>query len=288
MHYEKHLLVLEALCVSVFENMAHLRTESYVVKATRQTDMGLYVAGMVAPFILKGKPLYGLFALGLHDRRKALRLASLIARGHGLAFFKKFDNGAAMVVQEYIAEVMEKTAAAWALTEAHLTLSPAKPLAAVPNAKPSDTAIENHIITLTAAGEAISLFATFQESVATQLMGKKVLVADDSRVIRMVLAKEFVSHGCVVVEAADGNEAVAVFLREKPDLTIMDLVMPQMSGLNAIAAIRKASAASPIIVLTSSAKKSEIMEAASLGIRNYVKKPIKPASLIAAAIDCFT
>lgn len=284
---DKHMPALESAAAAAFMEMARIRTETYMVKATRSSGPEAYVTAVTAKLGKKDPSRRGQLMLGFHDRRKALRLASLIARGHDLSPFKKFDDGAAQVAREYLSEVVDAAGPIWMKAVAGLTVAPARPLVAPRGGGLKKAAQSTHIITLKASGEAIALFATIHELVASCLRGKKVLVADDSRVIRMVLAKEFHGQGCTVLEATDGQEAVAVCLREHPDLTIMDLVMPQMDGLNAIAAIRKSDPACPIIVLTSSAKKSEILAAASLGVRNYVKKPIKPALLIAAAEDCF-
>ncbi len=127
-----------------------------------------------------------------------------------------------------------------------------------------------------------------EEFVDTLLKGKKILVVEDSPVVRMVLAKALRNQGCEVVEAVDGRDAVEKFHAEQPELTITDMVMPNMDGLEAIAIIRKISPQAKVLVLTSAVGKNEVLAAAQLGIRGYVKKPVKPEKLIDAAVSCFS
>ncbi len=153
--------------------------------------------------------------------------------------------------------------------------------------KALNTTRENYVVTLRVSGESIVIFITFEEAVESLLGGKKILIVDDSRMIRMILRQDFEKHGCLVIEAADGQEGVEKFSEKQPDLTIMDLVMPKMNGLEAIGQIRKMAPEAKVIILTSTSKKSEVLAAASLGIRGYVKKPIKSEKLMELATNCF-
>ncbi len=137
------------------------------------------------------------------------------------------------------------------------------------------------------SGESIAIFVTLKEVVENVLMGKTVLVADDSRMIRMILTRAFEKQGCLVIEAVDGQNAIEKFHEGQPDLTIMDMVMPQMDGFEAIGKIRETAPEAKVLVLTSFAGKKEIMAAASLGISGYVRKPVKPEKLIETAAGCF-
>ena len=67
----------------------------------------------------------------------------------------------------------------------------------------------------------------------------------------------------------------------------MDLIMPKMGGLEAIARIREISPSVPIIILTSTSKKEEVMAAAVHKVKGYVKKPIQIDRLMQLAIKCF-
>jgi len=78
----------------------------------------------------------------------------------------------------------------------------------------------------------------------------KVLIADDDRLVRTMLADLLGELGHVVVAAENGAEAVALVARERPDVVVLDLLMPRLSGLDALKAIRAAGSHVPAILLT--------------------------------------
>ena len=105
---------------------------------------------------------------------------------------------------------------------------------------------------------------------------KKILVVDDNDtnlyLIRFILQK----GGYKVIEASDGLEGVKLALEEKPDLVIMDIQLPGISGLEATKKIRASEAASkvPIIALTSFAMPADKELALAAGCNSYLTKPI--------------
>ena len=78
----------------------------------------------------------------------------------------------------------------------------------------------------------------------------KVLIADDDRLVRTMVSDLLAELGHVVVEAANGLEAVAVCEREVPDLVILDLLMPRLSGLDALQRLRRKGVRTPAVLLT--------------------------------------
>jgi CheY-like chemotaxis protein len=78
----------------------------------------------------------------------------------------------------------------------------------------------------------------------------KVLIADDDRLVRTMLADLLREMGHEVVSAENGVEAVALCGRERPDLVVLDLLMPRLSGLDALRAIRESGSSVPAILLT--------------------------------------
>jgi len=78
----------------------------------------------------------------------------------------------------------------------------------------------------------------------------KVLIADDDRLVRTMLADLLGELGHTVVAAENGADAVALCARERPDLVVLDLLMPRLSGLDALGAIRGAGSKVPAIFLT--------------------------------------
>jgi CheY-like chemotaxis protein len=78
----------------------------------------------------------------------------------------------------------------------------------------------------------------------------KVLIADDDRLVRTMLAELLGELGHAVVEATDGADAVALARREVPDLLILDLLMPKLSGLDALEAVRASGIRAPAVLLS--------------------------------------
>ena len=78
----------------------------------------------------------------------------------------------------------------------------------------------------------------------------KVLIADDDRTVRTLLADMLVEMGHVVVQAENGAEAVELCARERPDVVILDFLMPRLSGLDALKAMRDRGLTMPALLLT--------------------------------------
>jgi DNA-binding NarL/FixJ family response regulator len=110
----------------------------------------------------------------------------------------------------------------------------------------------------------------------------RVLCVDDHRIVRegigLIIARQLDME--VVGSAATGEEAVAVFKRERPDVTLMDLQLPTMSGLEAIQAIRREDADARIIVLTMYQGDEDIHRALAAGATTYLLKDTLSDDLI--------
>jgi len=78
----------------------------------------------------------------------------------------------------------------------------------------------------------------------------KILIADDDRLVRALLSDVLVGLGHEVVNAADGSEAVDLFLRERPDAVILDFLMPRLSGIDSLARMRQEGTRVPAVLLT--------------------------------------
>ena len=104
---------------------------------------------------------------------------------------------------------------------------------------------------------------------------KKILVVDDEKPISDIIKFNMVKEGYEVVTAFDGREALEMFEAERPDILILDLMLPEMDGLEVARTIRKTSNV-PIIVL--SAKDSEFDKVIGLeiGADDYMTKPFNP------------
>jgi two-component system, NarL family, response regulator LiaR len=112
----------------------------------------------------------------------------------------------------------------------------------------------------------------------------RVLIADDHAVVRQGLRTflELQDEIEVVGEAADGQEAVAETERLKPDVALMDLVMPRLGGEEAIRRIAAVSPATRVVVLTSFAGDDKLFPAVRAGAAGYLLKDVQPHELVRA------
>ena len=112
---------------------------------------------------------------------------------------------------------------------------------------------------------------------------KKVLLVDDSNTVLM-MEKMILSKGSFdIVLARDGVEAVIKARTEKPDVILLDVMMPRLDGLSACASIRadQATAHIPIIMVTTRGEEANVEKAFRNGCTDYVTKPINGLELLA-------
>ncbi len=102
----------------------------------------------------------------------------------------------------------------------------------------------------------------------------RILVVDDHHVVRQGIVSliKSVEDMTVVAEASDGKQAVELFRKHRPDITIMDLRLPVMTGVEAITEIRRDSPAARVIVLTTFDGDEDIYRALQAGARGYLLK----------------
>ncbi|SRR6266487_307404 len=102
--------------------------------------------------------------------------------------------------------------------------------------------------------------------------GASILVVDDEREIVRALRRSLNAHGFTVLTASNGEEAVEMFSQQRPDLMLLDLLLPGMSGLEVCRRVRMTSNL-PIIVLSVKDAEHDKVEALDLGADDYVAKP---------------
>ena len=111
-------------------------------------------------------------------------------------------------------------------------------------------------------------------------MSIRVLVADDSNTMRKIIIRNLQAVGVpTAVEASDGNEAVQTFVPGEFDLVLTDWNMPGKTGLEVIKEIREKDAKVPIIMITTEAEKSRVIEAIKAGVSDYLVKPFTSETL---------
>lgn len=105
-------------------------------------------------------------------------------------------------------------------------------------------------------------------------MSLKVLVADDSSTMRKIILRSLQAVGVPdATEAGDGNEALIKFQAEPFDLVMTDWNMPIKTGLELAKDIRSLGSTVPVLMITTEAEKSRVMEAIQAGVTDYLVKP---------------
>ena len=111
-------------------------------------------------------------------------------------------------------------------------------------------------------------------------MADRILVADDDREIVRTVRAYLEDSGFVVSAAHDGSSALTSFRNEKPDLIVLDVMMPELDGLEVVRTIRRQSDV-PIIMLTARVEETDRLIGLELGADDYVTKPFSPRELVA-------
>jgi DNA-binding response OmpR family regulator len=112
-----------------------------------------------------------------------------------------------------------------------------------------------------------------------------ILLADDSVTIRSMVASRLERSGYDVAQASDGEEALELALRLSPDLAILDVEMPKLTGYELTRRLRatEETAALPIVLLTAKDNEADVAEGFAAGASEYVKKPFSPQDLVLCA-----
>ncbi|MCY6485572.1 response regulator transcription factor [Clostridium aestuarii] len=109
---------------------------------------------------------------------------------------------------------------------------------------------------------------------------KNILVVDDEKKIVEVVKSYLEKEGYTVLEAYRGNQAIEIFEKANPDLIILDLMLPDMTGEEICKILRKKSSV-PIIMLTAKVSENNILQGFDIGADDYVTKPFSPKQLVA-------
>lgn len=111
----------------------------------------------------------------------------------------------------------------------------------------------------------------------------KILVVEDEPDIRRLIRYHLAQEHYQVVEAEDGEKALRLLQREKPDLIVLDLLLPGMSGLELCRALRERpeTARFPILMLTAKAGEADRVLGLELGADDYLTKPFSPREMVA-------
>jgi two-component system alkaline phosphatase synthesis response regulator PhoP len=109
----------------------------------------------------------------------------------------------------------------------------------------------------------------------------RILIVEDEPDLRRGLELNITTEGYDVLTAATGHEGVAEALRERPDLVILDVMLPGMSGFDACRELRRQNFDAPIIILTARAEETDRVVGLEIGADDYVTKPFGIRELLA-------
>ncbi len=109
---------------------------------------------------------------------------------------------------------------------------------------------------------------------------KTILVVDDESTIREVIRRYLERDGYTVVEAATGRTALEIASREKPDLIVLDLMLPGVDGLALTRQLRERGSQVPIIMLTAKGSTADRIHGLDTGADDYLAKPFSPQELM--------
>ena len=108
----------------------------------------------------------------------------------------------------------------------------------------------------------------------------KLLIVDDSYFMRVVIRGILKSRNHTVVEATDGNEAVEVYRREKPDVVTMDITMPNKDGIDAAHEILAEDPSAKIVMVSALGQEALTKKIAEAGVSDFLVKPFDPEQVL--------
>jgi len=114
-------------------------------------------------------------------------------------------------------------------------------------------------------------------------MPRKILIIEDDKFLRELITRKLVNEGYQPIEATNGEEGVRTAKSEKPDLILLDLILPGIDGFEALARIRKdqETANLPVIILSNLGQKEDIERGLKLGATDYlIKAHFSPGEII--------
>lgn len=114
-------------------------------------------------------------------------------------------------------------------------------------------------------------------------MGKRVLIVDDAAFMRVSIKNTLTKHGYEIVgEGENGRIGVEKFKELSPDITTLDITMPELDGLGALKEIMKFNPAANVIMVSAMGQETMVRDAVMAGAKGFIVKPFKEDVIIAA------
>lgn len=111
----------------------------------------------------------------------------------------------------------------------------------------------------------------------------RILIADDAAFMRMILREMLTKEGFEIAgEAVNGKDAIEKYRELKPDLVTMDITMPEMSGLDALRAIRKEDPEAKVLMCSAMGQQAMVIESIQEGAKDFIVKPFQKDRVLEA------
>jgi len=114
---------------------------------------------------------------------------------------------------------------------------------------------------------------------------KKILIIDDEAYIRESMRSFLEDFGYLIIEAENGSRGIEVFVKERPDLVVCDLRMPEMDGLEVLGHLTENFPETPIIIVSGAGNIADTVEALKLGAWDYIIKPVQDLNVLYHAVE---
>ncbi|MFH2059125.1 MAG: response regulator [Pseudomonadota bacterium] len=283
--FNEHIDILINAYKSSIEQMTHLKVTGAEKRQVLKEKNVLQFAHIIT-YTDYDKKVNGKFVLTFSTVHDALRLASAIAERLGMEKLEKIGDDSTDLLNEFLNVVVGRTISDW--DSIGLKVKFDTPVYKKSYESDISNSLKGYIIVLDIedtktknSTEQIILRVDFDEKNESKIKGKKILLVDDSSVMRKIISQVLKAEGATIKEAENGEEATRIHRTFNPDLTLMDINMPKLSGFEAIAKIREFNANSKFIILSSSSRKDEIIKSKELKVSGYLIKPTEPEQLIA-------
>ncbi len=271
--YAKYLEIMAKCCANIFQDMAKTTVASTNIKKEERLLADMAVAHLVEYEHLDDM-FKGYVMLGFNSKTMALLVASAIAENMGFQPVTQLDDQATDIINEFVNTFVGRTISEWDQLGLPVSFGPPVPLSELEVESYKSAPSETYMIILALTVGHIVLRVSINKTAKLHARVPRILIVDDSALIRKLLRKTFENEGYEVEEAKDGADAVQMHKSFRPNLTIMDMVMPVMGGLDSIMEIRESAPDAKFIVLTSTSRKDEIITAKTLGVLKYIIKPV--------------
>lgn len=285
--FTPYINILASNFKKTLESMTEMRIYSQeIIRDENKTK--LFSVASVIPYQDLEKKFAGEFTLGFTEEAMAVTVASAVGKKMGCPALETLDETAEEILNEFMNILTGRAISEWDTKGFSVRFSPPN---LVKNKKVelgSSFNIQTFQIVLDLQNslgdqkgqiKSLNFTVTFSEA-CLKSHARKIMVVDDSAISRRLFSKAIREAGFRVEEAIDGIEAVEKHKVFKPDLTLMDINMPRMGGLDAIAVIKETQPDAGFIIMTSSSRKDEVLTAKMLGVLNYIIKPMEPTKIL--------